>query len=138
MLCNASQIEGEPEEPGVFEEWMEWTQCSTTCGLGRQARRRECRIREDSAEVDCTGRLLETRNCTQGPCPGITTHSTKHNSCFINGCTCVHTNFSALRMGVWRIWTVQCNMWSCREEPFPHYHTAAPAWRSGLPAICCE
>ena len=71
-------------EPGEFEEWMEWTQCSTTCGLGRRARRRECKILEDAEHVVCTGRILETQDCTQGPCPGITT---KHNTCFMNVCT---------------------------------------------------
>ena len=55
-----------------FEDWMEWTECSTTCGEGRRARRRECRITDDDAEATCTGRLLEVESCTLGPCPSNT------------------------------------------------------------------
>ena len=58
-----------PETEGEFEEWMEWTECSTTCGEGRRARRRECRITDTDAVATCTGRLLETESCTLGPCP---------------------------------------------------------------------
>ena len=53
-----------------FEEWMEWTECSTTCGAGSRARRRTCKITDQDTVAECSGRLLETESCTLGPCPG--------------------------------------------------------------------
>ena len=61
---------GEPF-PIPFGPWSEWTECSRTCGGGRQGRSRTCVIGPDAEFVQCTGPLLDARNCNAQPCPGI-------------------------------------------------------------------
>ncbi|CAI8000139.1 Hemicentin-1 [Geodia barretti] len=65
--CN--RCPGGPDIEVEFEEWMEWTECSTTCGAGSRARRRTCKITDQDTVAECSGRLLETESCTLGPCP---------------------------------------------------------------------
>ncbi|CAI2357389.1 unnamed protein product [Caenorhabditis sp. 36 PRJEB53466] len=47
-----------------WEEWAEWSDCSTTCGQGTQKRIREC----DTAN-ECTGPSEEMRFCQVASCP---------------------------------------------------------------------
>ena len=56
---------------GGFGPWLEFGECSVTCGNGEQKRERRC----DSPEPQhggkpCEGPNEETRSCEQGPCPG--------------------------------------------------------------------
>lgn len=62
---------GGPSEPGEFEIWGEWTECSATCGGGRRARERICKINDNAVYVECTGDLLDIENCNTQPCPGL-------------------------------------------------------------------
>jgi hypothetical protein len=61
--------EGPRDPDGEFEEWGEWTECSVTCGQGRHARRRTCKILENAVEAFCTGQLVQTEFCQEAPCP---------------------------------------------------------------------
>ena len=60
--------------PVEFEEWGPWTECSTTCGGGKQARQRTCKIPEGADAVNCVGVLKEVRECNNNPCPGELSH----------------------------------------------------------------
>ena len=67
--------EGPAGPPAEFEEWAEWTECSRTCGGGRQARERKCLVTEDGDYIDCTGSLRDIQDCQTNPCPGIVSYS---------------------------------------------------------------
>ncbi|XP_023337431.1 protein kinase C-binding protein NELL2 [Eurytemora carolleeae] len=47
-----------------WEQWADWTQCSSSCGGGEQRKTRICRTRL------CTGHSVETRGCNNFPCKG--------------------------------------------------------------------
>lgn len=69
-LANFYSKEGEPTVPIPFGPWTEWTECSRSCGEGKQARVRECVIPPGSDIVECTGLLREVQGCNTNPCPG--------------------------------------------------------------------
>ena len=55
-------------EPNTWGEWSSWTDCSRSCGRGRQSRMRECKL-EGKAIIDCTGNRVEVRLCNSHECP---------------------------------------------------------------------
>lgn len=69
-LANFYSKVGQPTEPVEFGPWTEWTECSRSCGGGRQARVRECIIPPGADEADCTGFLREVQDCNTNHCPG--------------------------------------------------------------------
>ena len=60
-------------DDGGYSAWGGWSQCSVTCGVGRQTRSRSC---TNPAPIpggkDCSqlGPDKENSNCTKGGCPG--------------------------------------------------------------------
>ena len=56
-------------------EWGEWSQCSRTCGGGRQVRVRSFTIPPVGDTVFCDESLSEIRDCGTDNCPG-----NKHNN----------------------------------------------------------
>lgn len=63
-----------------WEDWGDFSECSTTCGAGYQIRTRRCINPKTSAErpsSDCFGHATEMISCPYKPCPGeIMTHLT--------------------------------------------------------------
>ena len=60
-------------DDGGYSAWGGWSQCSVTCGVGRQTRSRSCTNPAPSpGGKDCSqlGPDKESRNCTNGGCPG--------------------------------------------------------------------
>ena len=51
--------------------WAGWSQCSASCGAGKQTRSRSC-INPTSQQVreQCPGKTREEQACQQSPCPG--------------------------------------------------------------------
>ena len=58
-ICN-------PQKCPVFTEWSDWSQCTKTCGGGKQSRKRACVLPPLPAfyakqKLVCDGRSMETR-----------------------------------------------------------------------------
>ena len=57
---------------GGWGPWVEWSVCSSSCGLGTQTRFRYCdNPRPAYGGRACTGPRLDRRNCNRRSCPGI-------------------------------------------------------------------
>ena len=57
---------------GGWGPWVEWSVCSSSCGLGTQTRFRYCdNPRPAYGGRACTGPRLGSRNCNRGLCSGI-------------------------------------------------------------------
>ena len=57
---------------GGWGPWVEWSLCSSSCGLGTQTRFRYCDNPSPAyGGRACTGPRLGSRNCNRGLCPGI-------------------------------------------------------------------
>ena len=54
-------------------EWSEWSTCSVSCDGGMQERARGQFPPENSGKP-CMGDSVETRPCTNDPCPSETLH----------------------------------------------------------------
>ncbi|XP_071176381.1 thrombospondin-1-like [Mytilus edulis] len=57
-----ADIEGPVMLKGIWKQWSPWTQCTVTCGKGRQTRRRQC-------IGVCPGRKEIGKWCTKMACP---------------------------------------------------------------------
>ncbi|XP_013411296.1 uncharacterized protein LOC106174328 isoform X10 [Lingula anatina] len=54
---------------GGFTDWSIWSVCSVTCGTGQQQRTRTCtNPAPQYGGANCTGNLVETRNCGDTVC----------------------------------------------------------------------
>ncbi|XP_013395220.1 A disintegrin and metalloproteinase with thrombospondin motifs adt-1-like, partial [Lingula anatina] len=53
---------------GYFTEWLEWTECSVTCGGGSQERNRTC-VEPQYGGQSCHGEVHENRSCNILNCP---------------------------------------------------------------------
>ncbi|KAI8496157.1 Thrombospondin type 1 repeat-containing protein [Branchiostoma belcheri] len=53
---------------GSWKEWSDWTECSATCGGGRQQRARECEPPQHGGAA-CRGNRLDTQSCNTHDCP---------------------------------------------------------------------
>ena len=53
--------------PGDFEPWSDWSQCTTSCGEGKQTRQRECRgqygCKDGDILVEMNGQDTDERRC---------------------------------------------------------------------------
>ena len=59
---------------GNFTAWVNVSECSVTCGGGRQYQRRNCTNAMPADGGDnCTGNTSRTISCNVQPCPGIQT-----------------------------------------------------------------
>ena len=58
------------QAPQTWGEWTPWTDCSRSCGGGRQSRMRECDS-EGRTVLDCTGDRVQVRHCNEQCCPGL-------------------------------------------------------------------
>eukprot|EP00731_Ephydatia_muelleri_P026831 Em0018g931a len=52
----------------TWGEWSNWTECSRSCGGGRQSRVREC-LSDGRKSLNCTGNRVEVRACNTQCCP---------------------------------------------------------------------
>lgn len=51
------------DDKSIWSKWSEWTPCSTTCGLGKQLRFRECEGDICEANVEIGARPCNLTNC---------------------------------------------------------------------------
>ena len=58
----------------VLGPWSEWSQCSVTCGGGKQRRNRECGLPKTRSNQNnpCLAPLSEEQNCNDKNCPILT------------------------------------------------------------------
>ncbi|KAK7501165.1 hypothetical protein BaRGS_00007650, partial [Batillaria attramentaria] len=52
-----------------WEEWAQWTVCSTECGKGRRSRVRTCSL-DGAPSDDCKGKDSDEKNCVKVKCKG--------------------------------------------------------------------
>ncbi|XP_061173458.1 uncharacterized protein LOC133182626 [Saccostrea echinata] len=63
-LCETVMVDGS------WGNWGEWSSCSVTCGNGTQQRARDCDDpAPDNGGLECLGKSIENRNCSQQECP---------------------------------------------------------------------
>lgn len=56
---------------GQWSQWINWSSCSRTCGIGRKTRSRTCSSpRPANGGNDCVGSTYESRECSEKICPG--------------------------------------------------------------------
>ena len=56
-----------------WTEYGEWSECSATCGGGRQSRRRTCtKPPPANGGQRCSGQATQNRVCSTAKCPGKT------------------------------------------------------------------
>ena len=75
--------------PNTWGEWSSYTECSVSCGGGRQSRMREC-MTTGARELDCTGLTVNIIDCNTHHCPSekqheylrAHTHTHTHKLCF--------------------------------------------------------
>lgn len=58
--------------PGVWSEWQDWSECSTTCGPGLMSRKRTC-LGGKEGGPGCEGMNKEPAPCTGPVCMGMWT-----------------------------------------------------------------
>ena len=56
----------------TWQDWGPWTQCTASCGLGKEFRARACNQAIPGGNETCPGDATEARNCMSGACPGKT------------------------------------------------------------------
>ena len=72
--CNP--IEGEKPPYGcnqrpsdcIIGDWTEWSDCSSTCGVGQQERKRDILQQAQAGGKACDGNLMVTQQCNLKPC----------------------------------------------------------------------
>lgn len=60
---------------GQWKDWMEWRECSLSCGGGIQTRSRDCEG-PFYGGANCTGSNEDSQECNTHPCPGQTRQRT--------------------------------------------------------------
>ncbi|XP_074841635.1 SCO-spondin-like [Carettochelys insculpta] len=64
---------------GVWTPWTGWSQCSAPCDVGVQTRQRAC-SRPAYGGPECTGPLLQTRDCNTQPCGALCPAPMEHRT----------------------------------------------------------
>ena len=54
--------------PCEWKKWEEWSECSTSCGVGSQTRKREVEKNATNNGTPCIGPAEETQDCAGDPC----------------------------------------------------------------------
>ena len=53
-----------------WEDWSEWTECSKSCGIGKQLSSRKIEQPSSHGGTECEGNTTKSKDCHEGPCPG--------------------------------------------------------------------
>ncbi|XP_067825529.1 hemicentin-1-like [Heptranchias perlo] len=57
---------------GGWSAWQRWSECSASCGAGKQLRRRQCNSPPPNRSGRaCHGESFETASCNRRPCSGV-------------------------------------------------------------------
>ena len=62
-------LQGPCSNQGTWNEWSNWTQCSVSCGLGKQQRFRNCSRNGDLSTDGCQGSEVQVKTCYENECP---------------------------------------------------------------------
>ena len=75
VSCRGNQTEmrtclqGLCSNQSISNEWSNWTQCSVSCGLGKQHRFRNCSGNGGMGNEGCQGSGLQVKTCFENECP---------------------------------------------------------------------
>ncbi|XP_069772736.1 hemicentin-1-like [Narcine bancroftii] len=57
---------------GAWSAWQQWSECSSSCGQGKQLRHRRCNSPPPKGKGrSCPGKSFESASCNLHPCPGV-------------------------------------------------------------------
>ena len=64
------ECDGEADVECLWSGFSDWSDCSSSCGEGLQARKRKVLQSSQNEGLDCVGQAEEKRKCQSEPCPG--------------------------------------------------------------------
>ena len=64
------ECDGEADVECLWSGFSDWSECSSSCGEGLQARKRKVLQSSQNEGLDCVGQAEEERKCQLEPCPG--------------------------------------------------------------------
>ena len=92
----------------TWGEWSNWTECSRTCGGGRQSRVREC-LSNGRTTLNCTGSRVDVQTCNTQCCPGLCVCVSlcvcvcvcvRARAACVHVCACMRVYFQSARLAV--------------------------------------
>ncbi|KHJ80405.1 thrombospondin type 1 domain protein, partial [Oesophagostomum dentatum] len=96
----------DPEKKGLWNEWTEWSKCTSDCGLcGTQARNRTCASQPYGCP--CQGSTTETKACGQAACTTGQACCTGYPAVGYDGANFCQPNPPAQCPGTWTAWMAE-------------------------------
>ncbi|XP_055956173.1 semaphorin-5A-like, partial [Patella vulgata] len=87
---------------GAWELWTQWSECTVTCGGGKQQRDRKCNEAQHGG-LKCIGARNESRVCNEFHCPGQSINSSMRVKCLYH--RNIILEYEHLPFSDWSEWT---------------------------------